>query len=69
MVASTYTILATESTEVRVDPLDTVESNPVIDVSKMEETKKFIENIKGGNKYKVLIKERKLLLKFGETVG
>lgn len=49
MVASTYTILATESTEVRVDPLDTVESNPVIDVSKMEETRKLIENIKGGN--------------------
>ncbi|XP_045211537.2 putative sodium-coupled neutral amino acid transporter 10 [Mercenaria mercenaria] len=47
MIASTYTILTTESTEVKVDPLDTGESNPVLDITKLENSRKFIDSMKG----------------------
>ncbi|XP_060595911.1 putative sodium-coupled neutral amino acid transporter 10 isoform X2 [Ruditapes philippinarum] len=47
MIASTYTILTKESTEVRVDPLDIGDQNPVIDISKIENSKKFIDNLNG----------------------
>lgn len=48
MIASTYTILTKESTEVKVDPLDAGDLNPVIDIDKIENARKFMDNLKGG---------------------